>query len=473
MPSLETPRPARVRARAGLASARAAAAAALLLALMGSTPASAQDRPLQLFFRQNAQDSTIRPLPAGTRLRVFGERLSGREGRNASPDSIPPRGSATLITDSVGKVQDDHGITARPYADSMRYLVIAKTQEGIFWSVQGTNTTLPPRYHSLDQVPRIRMAVVPQAKRAALDSLFAAAATPPRIDEPRPPAARKKRMVELRGVELAGLLLLAAIFGLAGGWFARDHVSRMRRIADSKARAAQSREFRSQSTALAEFGDDRVGGGLGNEGWVALPAKVEKREHEALDQVLELRLTELESRICGHVTDQIKYARGDILGHLESSGIQPAGATRPGLTRQAGRAALLAPGEEHDFASQAAAAFVWWCQNAGGNVSKVKDFTDAIRGTVAGSEVHVLARDRDSNAVTFVSGGAGDPIEYWMVSAKGQSLLFPRPLKLDRFRELHPVYEGHAAPQSIRSIKPASVRQDGARWVLDSPGQVS
>jgi hypothetical protein len=125
------------------------------------------------------------------------------------------------------------------------------------------------------------------------------------------------------------------------------------------------------------------------------------------------------------------------------------------------------------MASRAAAVFVEWCRSAGGGVSRIKDFSERLGSRVSGAEVRVLTRDRDANAIVFVEHGAGDPLEYWMVIAGGTSMLLPRPLNRERFKELHPVYEGKADPQSLRSIEPALIRQEGASWVLEVPGRVS
>jgi hypothetical protein len=483
----QMPRPARARARARLAGTpltRAAAGAAMLLALAGSAPASAQDRALHLFSRATTADSAMRPLPAGTRLLVFAEPRGTAKGKNAQLNTIPPGDSVQRNTDSITTVRDGHGVTATKYADSMRYLVIARTSDGLFWSVDPDNRA-QPRYHSLDQVPRIRMAAVRESHRGRLDSLFAAAPAPvidPRGADPAPARQPEEPMVRLRGHEIAALLISAMVLGLAGGWLARDEVSR-RRVAVFKARAAQNREARGRSGGEPDLADE--GGGIQMNGWVPYSSRTDQPQDPEPDLPPTDQLTELASTICEHVTEQVKLAEGRILGHLESSGIRPAppsGADELDHYQRlfnnvdlSGRLALTSGegGRTHGAAARTAAVFLWWCQNAGGNVNRVKGFTEMVRSQLPDAEVQVLARDRDNNAVTFVSDGAGDPIEYWLVTVKGENMLFPRPLNQKSFKQLYPVYEGDAGPHSLRSIEPAFVRHDGARWVLDSPGRVS
>jgi hypothetical protein len=122
---------------------------------------------------------------------------------------------------------------------------------------------------------------------------------------------------------------------------------------------------------------------------------------------------------------------------------------------------------------QIAEIFLEWCRNAGGNLGRLQLFGDKLKSYVSGAEVQEIKRDRDSNVVTFVTDIAGDPIEYWMVTLNRVSMLFPRPLTPQRFKELDPVYEGEAAPQTLRSIDPALVHQEGSRWVLEKAGRVN
>jgi hypothetical protein len=160
--------------------------------------------------------------------------------------------------------------------------------------------------------------------------------------------------------------------------------------------------------------------------------------------------------------------------------------SRPRLdSSSGGKAAVLdlsavvaAPAERErspngrDITAEVESSFVGWCHTAGGNVSRIQEFSETLRSRVNGAEVKVVTRDRDSNVITFVSDGAGDPVEYWMVTAGGRSMLLPRPLNQERFKELHPVYTGSATPHSLRSIEPALVRQEGASWALQSAGRV-
>jgi hypothetical protein len=453
---------------------------AILLFLVGvSTPVAAQNT-LRLFTIRNGNRSE---LPAGTQLRIYVDTVPAGQsaGLDLSPDSVPPVGRQ-IHPDTIIARSETHNAYPGSAARE-RYLIIARLPgDTLLWSVKNTANNVP-RYNTLDGNP-IAMLPVPQ-ERNEVGSIFR-----PRDSASHPCncSTCKECPSERNPCKFPwGWIVLASVLSILGGglagWFARQRYGpgRSPRSTPYKAPdrgAAGTDGFYSGEAAAALRGSSGVAG----------------FRKDVSDPQLEV----LKSEICEHVTDQIKTQMGALLGELERRDckrpppvVAPVVAAPtvtltvgnddlyPGLGRTVdleGPTTLSTEKEsplQRDVTAGAAQVFLSWCQSAGGNVSRVRDFAEVMQSRVAGSEVQVLARDRDNNAVTFVSGGAGDPIEYWMVTVPHASMLFPRPLNMQRFRELHPVYEGQAEPQSLRSIVPALVRPNGPNWVLERPGRVS
>lgn len=448
-----------------------------LLLIVFAAPLSGQEK-LYLYTRASPT-APENPLPVKTVLRVYSEAVrepADTVGRNVAPGAVPP--TAQPLQDTIG---DAVGNTRNAYAidhKRTRYLVIAKTSDGIlYWSVNQFLTQ--PRYHTLDRPARIRMQAVPGAHRDRVERLFTGQSTGTSplnsgsdTNAVAPGSTTKEGEEQQTGeTDLAWLIpLLAGIaLGAAGAWF----------LGKSK---------------VHKYKEDA-------RSWEHKYDSLKKREELHAEHLVALatQLEGMPAAIIQHVTDNLEDLRAKILGPRDPSTPPPVDQL-PALSRlhstsndhwgdesdgydslnvidlpgtPATRATSTGGESAQDKTSRVAAVFVEWCHTAGGNVNRVKDFSEAIRSRLRGAEVRVLRRDRDNNGITFVSDGAGDPVEYWMVTVGGASILLPRPLNQERFKELHPVYEGKADPQSLRSIEPAFIRQEGANWVLEAPGRVS
>jgi len=70
------------------------------------------------------------------------------------------------------------------------------------------------------------------------------------------------------------------------------------------------------------------------------------------------------------------------------------------------------------------------------------------------------------------SENAQDPVEYWLVEYKGQSLLLPQPSK-NGFRELGECFEGkNMAPKDVQQVQPAQLKSGARGLTLEKKGRV-
>lgn len=124
-------------------------------------------------------------------------------------------------------------------------------------------------------------------------------------------------------------------------------------------------------------------------------------------------------------------------------------------------------------ADAVAESFAAWCRTGGGLVDK----PDLFAGQIArlGATLEVVRRDQDSPArpVAFDATGGTSPAAHWLVRAGSDLLLFPQPQGPGQFRDLAPVFEGHAVPQSVQRVVPARVVSEGGGYVLTQPGHVA
>lgn len=432
---------------------------AVLLLLAGvSTPTAAQLR-LPLHTR-SAPGNPPNKLPLGTQLRIYVDSVtSGNRGRNVPFDSVPPAGRS-VSSDSVGGEvgQSDSTYQQAP----KRYLVIARLPDHktLLWSVDPRHPD-STRYHTLDG-NSILLAGIPERHQNRITPLFSVNPPPPPRDSAFCVNVIPPDKIPWGWIVVA--LVVVMIGGGLAGWFAKDRIGKPFRSARHVSHDTQRADR--MKPRSSEMRSDEPNGAA------------DPFPRHVVDPQLEV----LKSDICEHVTSQIKIQLGGLLGEIERRDREkavtpPPPPTPPTDDLYPGLQQVVLPGstsaKERDVTAEATAVFLSWCQTAGGNVSRMRDFAEVMQARVANSEVQVLSRDRDNNAITFVSGGAGDPIEYWMVTVPHASMLFPRPLNTQRFRELHPVYEGQAEPQSLRAIVPALVRPSGQSWVLERSGRVA
>lgn len=122
-----------------------------------------------------------------------------------------------------------------------------------------------------------------------------------------------------------------------------------------------------------------------------------------------------------------------------------------------------------------AAAFVGFCNTAGGLVSKPDLFERQLREAVPGASLSIIYRDLDSyeRPVVFGDDGGKSPAAYWLVRAGSETLLLPQPQGPHQFRDLSPVFDGSAVPQTLARIRPARVGPSEGQFVLVASGQIA
>jgi hypothetical protein len=354
------------------------------------------------------------------------------------PDSLDSSGGTIGQFDRVGT----------------RYLVFARTPDGtLLWSAEPKPTSTAPYFHTLGASGatgpyQIRMTAVDSSVRAQVDSFFPKLEKPPGPNRPGVTPGNdkipKSRWLH-SNLGLAVVGILAAILGALIG----------------------------RSKLMP--GPQRSHGGSGGH------RRSDAQWEEQIRKVVDARLATLER----HITDTATATGKDVL-LIPAKVVEQLGPSLESFLEQALKrkeeqhiqppvvpVRQKGPSPQRSVADEVGGAFVEWCHTAGGNVHRITDFSETLRSRVMGAGVRVLTRDRDDNGITFVFDNAGDPVEYWMVTIGAETMLLPRPLNQESFKELHPVYEGSADPRSLRSIEPAFVRQDGASWVLQSPGRVS
>lgn len=448
-----------------------------LLAVARAVPLAGQElRPLYLFTRAETGDTSRHWLVEKTSVRILKvEPAPDSFGRTVTETEVAgllERRGEEALQDSV---RADSGKTHQEYERVVnggrdRYLVLARTPDGkIFWSVDLKSPTAP-RFHTLDNLAMIRMAEVPARIRDVASGLFPqlkpeAAADSGKMVPPAPDPPSKPGFFLTFLFILAGLVGLGAVGYLA--WWGIGFWRDSRPLVVSSGPATPTRPVVPTGEANAPYGD-AIRTGWSSSPRVPAPDGPEKLASQVW--VAE-RLAALESSLLAEIDKKLKSLEGVIKGKLEEiEGRLPRKPPPREERVQPGDAPAASGG---DVTRQVASVFVEWCRSAGGNINRIKDFTEFMRARISGADVQVLSRDRNSLRIIFVSDGAGDPVEYWSVTVARGTMLLPRPLNTQRFKELQPVFTGEADPLSLRYIEPALVRQEGSGWGLEKKGQIN
>jgi len=460
---------------------------------------------MRLFTRTGAPANTPRVmLDRGSTLLVLRDSAPDRVGRTVKLDSVPLSDSLTWMQDSVPAPGGLTGNTYDVNRQYARYLVYARTPGGrLLWSVPGTGSS--PRYHTLDDSSLIRMADVRPEFKARLNSLFVSemGELPPAPDNLVDPniadtGTTNTSRAGSQGARRAGseeksnLLWIAAIVSaLVIGWVA-GHFRWGRRI------HGIARRKREHVNTHGHYMPPLVNQGYSNTSPIATSGggphylrnddgspELDDRLNaivEALRDELDKKFGSLETELGGKLDDigkrlanepNSKRSNSPPATHpaLEPGRDQPFPADHGSLDTHDGGSP--GTGTATNTGDPVASVFVDWCRTAGGNVGRLNLFAESLRSAVRSAEVQVLSRDRNASTLTFVEDGAGDPVEYWMVTLGRESVLLPRPLNPERFRELSPVFNGEATPPTLRSITPAVVIQKGGSWIMETPGWVN
>lgn len=123
----------------------------------------------------------------------------------------------------------------------------------------------------------------------------------------------------------------------------------------------------------------------------------------------------------------------------------------------------------------AAQAFVAWCRQGTPLMNRVDFFEKHLRTAQPEASARAVFRDSYAQAATvrFDAQGGAAPAEFWLVTVGPDTVVFPQPLGAQQFRDLAPVFDGTATPQTVQAVTPARVRDEGGAVVLSAPGRVS
>ncbi len=118
-------------------------------------------------------------------------------------------------------------------------------------------------------------------------------------------------------------------------------------------------------------------------------------------------------------------------------------------------------------------AFVAWCRRGSPLISRPYLFVSFLREAAPGfaCDVQPVFRARTSGAPTFRH--SGDGAEHWLVSVGDHHALVPHPVSPTQFRELAPAFSGVASPDTLGTIRPATVDGAGDAFGLAAVGHVS
>ena len=130
--------------------------------------------------------------------------------------------------------------------------------------------------------------------------------------------------------------------------------------------------------------------------------------------------------------------------------------------------------EDEGPAGLAGRVFTAWCRRNRALVSRPYLFASFLTQHADGAEVEVTTvyRDRAAAAPTFRAESI-DGVEHWLVRVGATTVVLPQPLSAQQFRELAPVFEGEATPETLASVVPAEVASEGGAHVLRAPGRVA
>lgn len=128
--------------------------------------------------------------------------------------------------------------------------------------------------------------------------------------------------------------------------------------------------------------------------------------------------------------------------------------------------------EPQGLQAKTAQAFVNWCQQGGGRMNRLGAFQDWLQSRVADAHVETTYWERGGEGTVFTSDAVSG-VPFWMVTVDGERLLFPVPQNVHRFHDSYVAFEGTATPQTLTSVRPATLRDSGGATTLDQKGHLS
>ena len=117
-------------------------------------------------------------------------------------------------------------------------------------------------------------------------------------------------------------------------------------------------------------------------------------------------------------------------------------------------------------------AFAEWCTNGSpAMVDRHQLFGRQVESEIASASFRRIMRENNAAGLVF-DDNAQDPVEYWLVEARGTAYLLPQPTR-NGFRELGECFDGqNVSPTQVRTVCPAELKRRGSGFTLEKKGRV-
>lgn len=104
-------------------------------------------------------------------------------------------------------------------------------------------------------------------------------------------------------------------------------------------------------------------------------------------------------------------------------------------------------------------------------VDRYQLFGRQIESAIASASFRRIMRENNAAGLVF-DDNAQDPVEYWLVEAKGTAYLLPQPTR-NGFRELGECFDGsNRSPSQVRTVEPAKLKKRSSGFILEEKGRI-
>ena len=117
-------------------------------------------------------------------------------------------------------------------------------------------------------------------------------------------------------------------------------------------------------------------------------------------------------------------------------------------------------------------AFKKWCtKGSPAMVDRYQLFGRQVESEISSASFRRIMRENNAAGLVF-DDNAQDPVEYWLVEARGTAYLLPQPTR-NGFRELGECFDGkNVSPSQINTVRPAELKKRGSGFVLEKKGRI-
>ena len=104
-------------------------------------------------------------------------------------------------------------------------------------------------------------------------------------------------------------------------------------------------------------------------------------------------------------------------------------------------------------------------------VDRYQLFGRQVESEISSASFRRIMRENNAAGLVF-DDNAQDPVEYWLVEARGTAYLLPQPTR-NGFRELGECFDGkNVSPSQINTVRPAELKKRGSGFVLEKKGRI-